>query len=141
MFGKKNQQEDTLYIIAVKDFSETQKAIESGTMSLPYDRSAYLDIVKNYKAMADNLQSLKKFFKLSNKPAKENKHYWEGLITQGYTLLQIAYNYERPSIEQICDTTKFKYVGNCLSKNSKESKNRGPRKALWYGDENSNTGS
>ena len=108
-FGKAKKQENQ-FIIAVKDFAETRKSLEAETLSVPFDKSIYRDLIATAANEVDNLKELGKFIKLQNKNKGEVKHYWEGLIVQGYTLMDVHYDKKTPAIERLCDTGKFKFV-------------------------------
>ena len=109
MFGKAKKQ-DNQYVIAVKDFTETQKGLGDNTLSLPFDKSIYRDLIATAENKADNLKDLGKFIKQVDKNKGEVKHYWEGLVSEGYTLMSVRYEKKAPSIERLCDTSKFKFI-------------------------------
>lgn len=108
-FGKAKKQENQ-FIIAVKDLAETQKSLEAGTLSVPFEKSLYRDMITTSVNKVDNLKGLGKFIKSQNKNKGEVKHYWEGLIVQGYTLLNVHYDKKAPAIERLCDANRFKFV-------------------------------
>ena len=109
MFGKSKKQ-DNQYIIAIKDFTETQKDLEAETLSVPFEKSLYRELIATAGDKADNLKELGKFIKSQNKSKGDVKHYWEGLISQGYTLMNVHYENRAPAIERLCDTSKFKLI-------------------------------
>jgi len=109
MFGKKNA-EGKRYIVAVKDYDATVKSIKEGKMSLPYDKSIYLKLIESQTSKATNLKDLKKFIKVNGKSAKEVGHYWEGLLTDGYFLINVEYNEKLPSLEHLCNNEHIKFV-------------------------------
>lgn len=109
MFGKAKKQENQ-YIIAVQDFAGIQKGLEAGTISLPFEKSIYSDMLATVCGKVDNIKGLNKFVKLQKKNKGEVKYYWEGLITQGYTLMDVIYDKKNPSIERLCDNGKFKLI-------------------------------
>lgn len=109
MFGKKKIVENR-FIIAIKDYSNTIKSIKEGTISLPFNIAIYQKLFEDLGPTVDNLKELKKFIKLNQKIEKEVKHFWEGLIVQGYTLINIKYAERTPSIEQLCSKDAIKYV-------------------------------
>ncbi len=103
MFGKAKKQENQ-FVIAVKDLENTQKALETETISLPFEKSLYRDLLASANSKVDSQKDLSKFIKLENKNKGEVKHYWEGLIAEGYTLLDVHYDKRSPAIERLCDT-------------------------------------
>jgi hypothetical protein len=109
VFGKVKRQENQ-YVIAIKDLTDTEKALKAETISLPFEKSIYRDLLATSNQKVDKLKDLNKFIKLQNKVKGEVKHYWEGLITEGYTLMDVHYEGKAPSIERLCDTSKFKLV-------------------------------
>lgn len=109
MFGKAKRKENQ-YVIAIKDLTDTEKALKAETISLPFEKSIYRDLIATSSEKVDSLKGLNKFIKLQNKVKGEVKHYWEGLITEGYTLMDVHYEGKTPSIERLCDTSKFKLV-------------------------------
>lgn len=109
MFGKKKMEENR-FIIAVKDYNNTLKSVKEGTISLPHSNALYQKLFEDQGAKVDNLNDLKKFIKLNQKIDKEVKHFWEGLIVQGYTLVNVKYVGKAPAIEQLCSKEVIKYV-------------------------------
>lgn len=109
MFGKVKKQENQ-YIIAIKDLANTQKDLEAGTISLPFEKSIYRDLIATSTKKVDNQKELNKFIKSENKNKGDVKHYWESLITEGYTLMEVHYDNKNPVIEKLCDTGKFKLI-------------------------------
>ena len=109
MFGKAKKQENQ-YLIAVQDLAGIQKGLEAGTISLPFEKSIYRDLIATSCEKVDNIKGLNKFVKLQNKNKGEVKYYWEGLITQGYTIMDVIYDNKSPSIERLCDNPKFKLI-------------------------------
>ena len=109
MFGKARKQENQ-YVIAVQDLAGTQKALEAGTISLPFEKSLYRDLLATSCKKVDNQKGLNNFIKSENKNKGEVKHYWEGLISEGYTIMEVHYDSKNPSIERLCDTEKFKLI-------------------------------
>lgn len=109
MFGKKKMDEKR-FIIAVKDYNNTVKLIKEGTISLPYDNAIYLKMLEGQDSRVDNLKELKKFIKANNKIGNEVGHFWEGLLVQGYTLVNVQYLDKTPSLEQLCSKEAIKYV-------------------------------
>ena len=109
MFGKSKKAENR-YIIAVKNYNETMKALKEGTISFPYDRSMYLKLIESQSAKTDNLKELNKFIKSNGKSKGEVGHYWEGLIVEGYTLLNDEYIGRTPDIGHLCNNDTIKFV-------------------------------
>ena len=110
MFGKKKAAEEKRFIIAIKNYNETTKSIKAGTLSLPHSNAIYVKLLDSENAKVDNLKELKKFIKLNHKIEKEVKHFWEGLIVEGYTLIKVQYVEKTPSIEHICNDNTIRFV-------------------------------
>jgi len=108
MFGKKKVFENR-YVIAVKNYNETVRKLKEGKISLPYDRNIYLKMIDSQIAKAESLKDIKSFAKFNGKKMGEVGHYWEGLITDGYTLINVEYTEKIPAIDHVCrnDTIKF----------------------------------
>lgn len=111
MFGKKKAEENK-FIIAVKDYATTAKAIKEGTASLPYSSNIYSELLESADSRADNLKEIKKFIKENNKIEKDVRHFWEGLIEQGFTLLSVHYSQKSPTLEQLCSKDILRYIGS-----------------------------
>lgn len=109
MFGKKKMEQNR-FIIAVKDYTNTVKSLKEGTMSLPYNSAIYIKLLEEQGSKVDNMKELKKFIRANQKEEKEVKHFWEGLIVRGYTLINVKYLEKTPSLEQICSKEVIKYV-------------------------------
>lgn len=109
MFGKSKKQENR-FVIAVKDLADTEKALVTETISLPFGKPLYRDLIATSNEKVDNLKDLGKFIKLQNAKKGEVKHYWEGLITGGYTLMNVHYDKKNPPMERLCNTEKFRLV-------------------------------
>jgi len=110
MFGKKAKQDGTRFIVAVKNYSETVNALKGGNISLPYSKELYIKLLETESMKVDNLKDLKKFIKANKKSAKEVAHYWEGLINDGYTLVNVEYNEKTPSMDHLCKNETFKFI-------------------------------
>lgn len=111
MFGKKKAEENK-YIIAVKDYGNTVKAVKEGSLLLPYGSEVYLKLFETADNKADNLKDIKKFIKAANKIENDVRHFWEGLIEQGFTLLSVHYEQKSPTMEQLCSKDILRYVGS-----------------------------
>lgn len=109
MFGKSKKQENK-FVIAVKDLADTEKALEAGTISLPFEKSLYCNLIASTCKKVDNLKGLNKFIKLQKMKKGDVKHYWEDLITEGYTIMDVIYDKKNPSMERLCDTGKFRLI-------------------------------
>lgn len=109
MFGKKVEQLNR-YIIAVKNYDETVKLLKEGKLSLQYDKSIYIKMIDSQTSKVDNLKELRRFMKVNGKTAKDVGHFWEGLIVDGYTLINVEYLERIPAIDHICNNTSIKYV-------------------------------
>ena len=109
MFGKKKEAENR-YIIAVKNYNNTLLKLKEGKLSLSADKSIYLKLLESQNSKAEELKELGKFAKAGNKSLKEVRYYWEGLIIDGYTLLNVEYKEKIPSIDHLCNNGIIKYV-------------------------------
>lgn len=109
MFGK-NKKEENRFIIAVKDYNNTIKLINEGIISLPYNNAIYVKLLEDQASKVDSLKELKKFIRMNHKIEKEVLHFWEGLIVQGYTLINVQYPDKTPRLEQLCNRDAIKYV-------------------------------
>ena len=116
MFGK-NKTTEKRFVIAVKNFNETAKLLKEGNLSFPYDRSIYLKLLESQTIKVDSLKELKKFIKANNKSAGEVGHYWEGLIVDGYTLVNVEYLEKTPALGHVCSNDTFKLVCRITSYN------------------------
>lgn len=111
MFGKKKLEENR-FIIAVKDYPTTTQLIKEGNISLPFDVAIYQKLLESESSKVDNLKELKKFIKVNRKIVKEVKHFWEGLIVQGYTLINVEYADRTPALTHLCSKDIIKYVSS-----------------------------
>jgi hypothetical protein len=111
MFGKKKIQKDR-YIIAVKDYEATLKSMKEDKIKLPFDNAIYLKLLGGLDSKVDNLDDLKKFIKANNKEVKEYLHSWEGLISGGYTIMNVEYLEKVPSLDKLCSRDTVKFVCN-----------------------------
>jgi len=109
VFSKKKTVESR-YIIAVKNLDNTVLKLKEGKISLSADRAVYLKLLESQSSKVDNLKELGKFIKNNKKTPKEVKHYWESLITDGYTLVNVEYNEKSPSIEHLCSNGIIKFI-------------------------------
>jgi len=109
MFGRKSSQENR-YIIAIKNYDETVGLLREGKLSLGYDKSIYIKMIDSQTSRVDNLKDMKKFIRESGKSAKEVAHYWEGLIVDGYTLINVEYLDRIPAIDHVCGNKSIKFV-------------------------------
>ncbi|MDO8686224.1 MAG: hypothetical protein Q7J78_06100 [Clostridiales bacterium] len=110
MFGKSKNKELNKYVIAVKDLELTNEALKNETITLPYQKSIYRDLIATAGKKVSNLKELKKFIKIQKKTKAEVIHYWEGMIKEGFTLMDVVYESKTPSIERLCDNPKIKYI-------------------------------
>lgn len=111
MFRKKTEQLNR-YIIAIKSYDETVKLLKEGKLSLQYDKSVYINMIDSQTSKVDNLKELRRFMKVNGKTAKDVGHFWEGLIVDGYTLINVEYLKKIPAIDHVCNNTSIKYVSN-----------------------------
>lgn len=109
MFGK-SKEEEKRFIVAVKNYKETMKLLKEGALSFPYDRAIYLKLMETQSIKVDNLKDLGKFIKANKKIKKEVGHYWEGLIVDGYTLVNVEYLDKTPAIDHLCSNDTIKFV-------------------------------
>ncbi len=109
MFGKKTAQLNR-YIIAVKNYDETVKLLKEGKLSLQYDKSIYIKMIDSQTSKVDSLKEVKKFMKVNGKKARDVGHFWEGLIVDGYSLINVEYLEKIPAIDHVCHSNLIKYV-------------------------------
>lgn len=109
MFGKKKSKGNR-YIIAIKNYGETVRRIKDGSIPLSADRSVYLGLLDSQSIKAENQEELGKFIRESKKQAKDVRHYWEGLIEEGYTLLNVEYLGVMPAIDRLCNQNTIKFI-------------------------------
>ena len=103
------KKEETRHIIAIKDYTSSLKSMKEGSFRLPFDKEIYFKLLEN-ATKVDTLKELGKFIKASNKKKGDVFHFWEGLIAQGYTLINVIYAEKVPSIEKLCNNDSIKYV-------------------------------
>jgi len=104
------KKEGNRHIIAIKDYTSSLKSMKEGSFYLPFDKEIYFKLLENNATKVDTLKELGKFIKASNKKKSDVLHFWEGLIAQGYTLINVEYAEEVPSIEKLCNNNTIKYV-------------------------------
>lgn len=109
MFGSAKNEENR-FIIAIKDYANITKSIKEGSISLPFGKEIYLKLLESQGAKAGNVKELGKFIKASKKEKGNVLHFWEGLIGEGYTLVNVEYVSKEPSIERLCSNDSIKYV-------------------------------
>lgn len=109
MFKKKKNAESR-YIIAVRDYEKTVGLLKEGKISLPYDKAIYLKMLDSQSMKVDNLKDMNKFIKANGKSKKEVGHYWEGLIVDGYTLVNVEYLEKIPAMDHVCNNETIKYI-------------------------------
>lgn len=109
MFGKKKVFKDR-YIIAVKDYEATIEKLKNGGITLPYPRETYLEMIESQSSKTDNLKQIRKFARKNGKRMSEVSHYWEGLIVDGYTLVNVEYKETIPAIDHVCNNETIKLV-------------------------------
>lgn len=109
MFGKAKTPEYN-YIMAIKDYTKTVDAIKGGTFYVPFNKEIYFKLFENQGAKVDDVKELGKFIKTSKKDKKEVLHFWEGLITRGYSLIGVRYDESTPSFDKLCNNDSIKYV-------------------------------
>lgn len=102
------------YIVAVKDYDKTMEAIANGTMYVSQYKDYYPEFFKNCKAKAESIKDVGKFIRDTKQNKKEVKHYWESLTSNGYSLFQITYEKEAPTIEILFNNNMLKYVCKCF---------------------------
>ncbi|MEN6312691.1 MAG: hypothetical protein ABFD25_00430 [Clostridiaceae bacterium] len=98
------------FIIAVKNYNETIHKLKEGAISLSADKTVYLKLLESQNVKVDNLNDLRKFIRTNKKAPKDVSHYWEGLIIDGYTLMNVEYSETRPSIDQLCRNEIIKFI-------------------------------
>lgn len=109
MFGKKKEFKNR-YIIAIKDYEATVEKIKNGEISLSYPREIYLKMIDSQSSRINDLKQIRKFARENGKRMGEVSHYWEGLIVDGYTLLNVEYTDLVPSIDHVCNNNTIKFI-------------------------------
>jgi len=109
MFGMKKSAGYN-FIMAVKDYTKTLEAIETGTFYVPFNKEIYSKLFKGQLARVDNIKELGKFIRTTKKDKSEVMHFWEGLIVSGYTLVAVQYDEKSPSFEKLCNNNTLKFV-------------------------------
>ncbi|NLK86083.1 MAG: hypothetical protein GX279_01145 [Clostridiaceae bacterium] len=109
MFGKKKAAANR-YIIAVKNYNETVENLKNETLTLPYEREIYLKMIESQSSRADSLKEIRKFARANGKSYSEVSHYWEGLIVDGYTLINVEYVEKIPALDHVCNNATIKFV-------------------------------
>ncbi|MDX1359732.1 MAG: hypothetical protein R3232_12935 [Clostridia bacterium] len=98
------------YIIAVKDYENTVKAIAGGKV-MPREASVYADFFNNVVTSCDSFDGLKKFIRASKFSKKDCMHYWEGLLSLNYTLIITEYvSDDENFVENSCDNELLKFI-------------------------------
>ena len=109
-WGKKK--EENRHIIAIKDYTSFIKTTKEGSLYLPFDKDIYLKLLENNATKVDSLKELGKFIKESNKQKVDVIRFWEGLISNGYTLVNVKYDDKAPTIDALCNNNSIKYVSD-----------------------------
>ncbi len=105
------------YILAVKDYDKTISAIISGKMIMPVGTSEYKTLFSEVTNKCDDYVDLKKFIKVSKFAKKDCMHYWEGLLSLGYTLVIVEYDANNENeVEVMCDNEAIKYISAVTKK-------------------------
>jgi hypothetical protein len=109
MFGGKKAF-GSRYIIAVKDYEATVEKLRNGSITLPYPRETYLKMIDSQTSRTDSLKQIRKFAKQNGKRMNEVSHYWEGLVADGYTLVNVEYTEDIPAVDHVCNNPTVKLV-------------------------------
>ena len=110
MAKKKNR-----YVVAIKDFEDSAKVITEGRKLMPKEPSVYKDIFDGVITSCSELDGLAKFIKKTKFAKKDCMHYWEGLITLGFTLLLFQYDTDDENfIENACDNEIVKFISRIV---------------------------
>lgn len=104
------KKEENRHIIAIKDYTSSLKSMKEGSFYLPFDKEIYFKLLENHAIKVDTLKELGKFIRASKKKKGDVFHFWEGLIAQGYTLINVIYAEKVPSIEKLCNNNSIKYI-------------------------------
>jgi len=99
------------HVVAIKNYTNTIIAIKDDSMYLPFEKEVYIDMIENDSFKIDSTKDLKKFINASKVKKADVLHSWESFLVQGYTLVNINYSPESPSLERICFNDTIKYVG------------------------------
>ena len=108
MASKKNVQKN--YVVAVKDYEKTMEAIANGSMYVQTFKDEYPAILNNALSKVTGFKEIKKFIKLSKQNKKDVRHYWESLLSNGYTLFLVNYEKEAPTIENLFNSNTLKFI-------------------------------
>ncbi len=98
------------YVVAVVDYEKTMESISNGSMYIPHPVTAYTDILNGFMSKTTEHKDIRKFIKLTKMNRKEVRHYWESLISNGYTLFFVKYEKEAPTIESLFNNNFLKFV-------------------------------
>lgn len=109
MFGK-SKAASFNYIMAIKNYTKTIEGIENGSIYVPFSKEIYSKLIENQGAKAETVKDLGKFIRTSKKEKNEVMHFWEGLITSGYTLIGVQYDEKSPPFERLCNNDTIKFV-------------------------------
>ena len=110
------------YVVAVVDYEKTMESISDGTIYVPQPVSVYTDILASSMSTISEHKDIRKFIKLTKMNKKEVRHYWESLVSNGYTLFFIRYEKEDPTIESLFNTNVLKFVTKTVEKRIKQVK-------------------
>jgi|GEM_PF-395286 len=108
--ARKSKKEEKSYIVAVKDYEKTMEDIASGKIYVSSYKDEYPQILNNAKAKVSEMKEVKKLIKMSKQNKKEVRHYWESLISNGYTLFYVTQEKEEPTIETLFNNNTLKFV-------------------------------
>jgi len=106
------KKEKNRHIVAVLDYDKSIKSMREGSFYLPYDKEVYFKLFEKDSIKINSLKELGSFIKASRKIKSDVIHFWEGLISEGYTLLNVKYAEKSPSIENLCNNGSIKYIAD-----------------------------
>ena len=106
----KSKKNEKYYVVAVKDFEKTMEDIASGKMYVHTYQDEYPAILNNNIAKCSSHKDIRKFIKQTKQTKKEVKHYWESMISNGYTLFQVKYEKDSPRIEAMFNSNILKFI-------------------------------
>jgi uncharacterized protein (UPF0335 family) len=108
--ARKSKKEEKSYIVAVKDYEKTMEDISSGKLYVSSYKDEYPEVLDKAKAKVSDMKDVKKLIKMSKQNKKEVRHYWESLISNGYTLFMVTQEKEEPTIEALFNNNTLKFV-------------------------------
>jgi hypothetical protein len=98
------------YVIAVKGIDGLLNGLEKGNIRLPGKVEDYKKLFASSTAKQSEIKGLGKFIKKLGLVKKDCILYWEGLITDGYTLTDVICEGGDNALRPLCDGENIKYL-------------------------------